>query len=255
MATSVTEYTARFPLPYMLVRGRANTITLPIERGGSGITPTSGTVTVKDSSGAEFVSAAAITAADPSTYAILASVIPDTTSLDDSWTVRWLVTFSDGEVAEFQNIAYIIRRDLHPVITVADVLQKAPPFSATDAVPSTESVQTYMDEAWERIQRWLIKQGRRPELVLDSYALWDLHLAETLSDLYHQAVTSLNAGGATFDDWQYWRNKAKDLRGEISLIYDADEDDLVNDERRGMQGGIFLTAGPRTHFMHRHRRN
>lgn len=245
MTTNATEYSARFPLPTMLVRGRANTITLTLERGGSGVTPTSGTVTVADSGGKKYVDGAAITPGNPSTYAISAGTLPTTTSLDDSWTIRWSIAFSGGEVAEFATIAYVVRRDLHPVLTVSDVTRRAPPFSATNAVPSGESIQAYMDEAWERIQRWLISNGRRPELVLDPYALFDLHLAETLADLYHQAVTSLNSGGALAEDWEWWREEATRLRGALSLRYDVDEDDIANDEQIGASSPIFLTSGPR----------
>ena len=256
MSTNVTEYSARFPLPTMLVRARANTLTLAIESAGSGVTPSSGTVTVADSSGTEFVSAAAITAASPSTYTIGAGVLPATTALDDSWTVRWSITFSSGEVAEYQNIAYLVRRDIHPVVTVSDVTIKDATWEVSTSMSSSESVQTYLDDAWERIQRWLISRGRRPELVMDTYALWDLHIAETLAALYRQAASALNAteGSQTRNNLEFWMAETERLKGDLKLRYDVDEDDLANDEQIGASGSLFLTSGPNfvdTYPLHR----
>ena len=245
MSTSVTEHSARFPLPTMLVRGRANTLTLTIESAGSGITPASGTVTVRDSSGAAVVDGAAITAANPSTYAIIAATIPATTALDDSWLVEWAITFTGGEAAEFATVAYVVRRDLHPVITVSDLTQKDPTVAAANFIASGETLQAYMDEAFERIQRWLISRGRRPSLILDPFALWDLHIAETLVDLYRQAATALNSTGRLGDAYDLWRAEAERLRGSLSLRYDVDEDGIPNDERRSASPPLFLTSGPR----------
>ena len=60
MSTNVTEYSARFPLPTMLVRGRENVLTLKIENAGTGVTPSSGTITITEPDGTELVSAAAL---------------------------------------------------------------------------------------------------------------------------------------------------------------------------------------------------
>lgn len=234
MSTNVTEYSARFPLPTMLVRGRANTLTLQIDRAGSGITPTSGTVTVTDGGGTVIVSAASITAADPSTYLIGAGVLPATTALSDQWMIKWSIVFASGEIAEFQNNAYVVRRDLHPVLTQTDVTDADARYAEASFLASGATVQEFMDRAWERIQRKLIGMGRRPDLILSPWSLWDLHLAETAQDLDKQAASALNSNGRLRDAIEERRGDLSRMWGELVLVYDDDQQDDIDSDEQGI---------------------
>ena len=102
-----------------------------------------------------------------------------------------------------------------------------------------------MDRAWERIQRRLISLGKRPQLILSPWSLWDLHLAEVRMDLDRQALSMVNSTRIA-DVIEERRGEVERLWGTLNLIYDADEGDDIDagEERSAAEPVIFIGKPP-----------
>ena len=215
----------RYQLPRMIVRGVAQTLDADIYTdAGVQITPTAATLSLY-AGGKTLLDGVSATAAAPSTYALLAA-----TTAGEGYSTEYLEVWTltvAGSPVTVQRPAYLVRRELHPAITDTDLLSYH-----TDLAdlrdPDSTTFETQRDEAWVWINRRLIERGRRPQLIIDAWALRDVHVYKSLGIIFRDAALAL--GDGRYQELaEYYRTLADETLAGLSLQYDEDEDGFVDD--------------------------
>lgn len=232
MTISETLYTARFRAPDMIQRGVVQVITCPTFRLGVVQTPTSGTVSVFRADQTAVVSAQPVTIppGGVATFSI-GSGSTSSLALEEGWLIEWSLLMPDGVVHVFRQDAALVRRELSPVVTDADLIRRHS--DLPQLLPSgVASYQDPLDEAWATIMLRLIAQGRRPYLVMSPSALRDVHLMLTLHIIFMDFQTS--AGDSS--RWQaladYYRAAYAEAYGQLSFVYDESDTNKVDASAR-----------------------
>ena len=232
-----TAYSHSHGLPDFIVRDKLQTLECPVYSGSTLTAPSSGTVTIYEGS-TVLVDAAAVTiTADIAIYSLGAATIPTTLSLSDNWLIVWELVIG-GETHTFQRTAALVRRELHPVVTPADV--SALHQDASSLLASGQTLADFLDQAWDMLQRRLLAVGRRPYLGLSDFALFDSHRHLAAYLLFKDAASSVGDGRWS-EMAEHHLDRYEQEWSRLSLTYDMDEDGLVEDVEQG-------TAGPTAVF-------
>lgn len=232
MTISETLYTARFRAPDTIQRGVSQVITCPTYRLGAVATPTAGTVSVYSADQTAVVSAAAVTIplGGYATYTIVGGVTSPR-ALEEGWLIEWTLTMPDGAPQVFRQDAALVRRQLSPVVTDADLIRRHSDLPQLLGGGVT-SYQDYLDEAWATLMLRTIGQGRRPYLVMSPSAYRDAHLALTLHLIFMDFQTSAGDAGR----WQaladYYRQTYTEAWGQLSFVYDEGDENKVDATKR-----------------------
>lgn len=223
--SSTSTITARFLLPDLMERGRANALSCPLWQDGALVAPTEAgsTVTIWDGSGTKQADAVAVTVTGSiATYSYTPA---STVSYGEGWRVEWSLIVS-GTTYVFRNDGALVRNVLFPVVTDSDLFRRHRALNPSSAAPlsSVADFQDYIDEAWATIQGRLIAKGDRPNLILSPSALRGVHLAQTLALIFADFATSLNE---TYTDIaSAYRQEYHDEWGDLNFAYaDSDEED------------------------------
>ena len=229
-----TLYSHRHGLPDFIVRGRVNLLECPVYNDSTLTAPASGTVDVYKGDGTKLVDAQAVTVtADIATYSVASGTLPTTLSLEDNWLVVWSLVLA-GSTHTFQRPAALVRRELHPVVTPADL--SAIHQDSSSLLASGQSLQQFLDESWNMLQRRLLAAGRRPYLIISDFALFDVHRHLAAYLLFNDAASSVG-DGRWAEMAEHHLERYEQEWARLSLTYDMDEDGLVADDEQG-------TAGP-----------
>ena len=233
---------AHYRIPRMIERGSTQVLTLPVygDDGTSAQTATSGTVSIYDGSAA-IVEDQTVTVGPPASHTLAGSATADR-GLSERLLEVWTLTIS-GTVHTLTRPAYLMRRVLTPTLIDADLVEyHSDILSLLD--PDETTLEKPRTAAWEFVQRKLIRNGRRPQLVIDSWQLRDLHAYRTLELFFRDAAASVGDGRYVELAREYAELTAA-AWSEISFRYDADEDGYVGDqldETTPGQGVVYLSA-------------
>jgi|3_EtaG_2_1085321.scaffolds.fasta_scaffold00262_31 hypothetical protein len=231
----------RHALPRSIERGVANTLTADVyDAAGSQQTASAGTLTLY--AGSKLIlDGVAVTSAGSPTSHTLAAGSTTGEGLSDSWLEVWSLTIG-GTVYTFRRDAYLVRHVLYPSITDTDLIGLHSDLAALRDSDQS-SYQTQREAAWTRVQRRLIKAGRRPELVLNSWALAEYHLLLTLQIIF--ADFALSTGDARYSQMSAeYRDAAKAEFDELPLRYDADEGGTEDDGDRAAAEPVTFLSQP-----------
>mgnify|MGYP000097237117 CR=1 FL=1 len=174
MALTDQRRTFRFPLPHEIVYSRGTVLYAPVYLDGALVAPGSGTVTIYDSANVARVSAAAVTVSGSiAQYTVAASTFTEG-EVAELVRAEWTLVFSGtDDVAE--NDGLVVRRDLHPVLTAADLYRRVrgldPNNSATITALTAAQQQEKIDEAWVAIVGRMIMEGTRPSYLMSPSSL------------------------------------------------------------------------------------
>lgn len=229
------QIAALLPLPHFGERGASVTWTCPLELNGSTVTPASGTVTVYDGSG-KLVETGSVVVSTHATYTWTpaASLI-----LSDRWRVEWELVVS-GTTHTFRNTAHLCRYVAYPSIGDADLYRRVPALDPTGSAPiTTESeFQTPRREAWIMIQRWLLEQGRRPQLVVQAGDTREAEINGALMLIFGDMASRLDA--AYLEQETKYRSLYLDALSSMRLVYDEDDDGDADLDSMAAMGTIWL---------------
>tara|TARA_Y100000310_G_scaffold178486_1_gene178466 strand:- start:62 stop:748 length:687 start_codon:yes stop_codon:yes gene_type:complete len=224
----------------MIEQGKAQTLSLPVfDGGGVRVTPSAGTFTLFDAGGLAVIGPDGVTNLGSNDFA-LAALDTTTLSLGDRWREEWALTIS-GEVEIFRREAALVLRTLYPVITDSD-LERVHRGLVSYLPGSQSSWDDQREEAWDQLQARLIGKGNRPNLIISSWALRNVHLYWTLTliaDLLR--VTATGRWGQLAEDW------GKRTEGEwnaLTFLYDSDEDGTPEEEAEAAVPTLYLTDVP-----------
>lgn len=243
MSVTETLYTARFELPELIERARAQVLQCRVYRSGALVAPSSGTVTIYKADNSKLVDAAAVTVSGSiATYTIAAATIPASLAVEEGWIIEWALTMPDSVVHTFREDAALVRRRLYPVVTDADLFLrwKALDPSSSTVITSQSTYQDQLDAAWLDIQRRLIRQGNRPNLVLEPSALYETHLLLAGTMIYEDLASRLNEAYLAIAD--RLRRQYEAAYHGIQFRYDRDDDGQAEntDRKRTATATVWL---------------
>lgn len=179
-------------VPLCIEIGADTTLTASIRGADDALsTVTACTLTLRDGSEILVDAAGASSLGPPPTYA-LAGTVTSSRSPSEMLSLRWTATIG-GAVYHLQQGAYLVRTAYTSTLTEADLLARHADLYEylNDGVTTA---QAYRIAANERIQRALIKKGRRPWLIFDKLSLFDAELALALALLFRDNRSSAGEG-------------------------------------------------------------
>jgi len=226
----------------MVERGVDSSLTLDVYDAASARqTAASGTLSVYAGSKA-IVEGVAVSVGPPASYTLLGTATSGE-SLSDRWLAVWSLTIG-GSPYVFRVPVYLVRRTLYPTITDTDLVDRHTDLA--DLRDANEaSFERHRVAAWVTIQRELIKRGRRPQLLIDAWALAGLHIAQTLEYLFRDFALSLGDGRYAELEKTYGDLVEKEW-STLVLSYDADEDGRVDEgEKLPASPVTFINRPPR----------
>jgi len=240
-----TVYSARFRGPEEIEHGRANLLKCPTRLNGSAAVPSSGTVSVYNRAGSALVDAAAVTVSGSVAQYSLAAATVASEAFEEGWRVEWALVMPDGITHTFRTDGALVRRQLYPVITDADLFRRASSLdpSGTAPITSEANYQTWINEAWDEIRLRLISQGNRPNLILSPSALRGVHLNLTLAFIFEDQATRLNEAYQDIAD--RYRDHYESEWRRLNFIYDDGDTGRAEDAetRRSGTPTIWLAGG------------
>jgi hypothetical protein len=233
----VTGYTARFSTPDFLARGEAQTLEMPIYRDGALVVPSGGEYRVLDENGDAVQTGSVTVASSIATFALLAATVPATLALSTRWQIEWTLTIG-GTAFTFMRDAHLVLRRLWPVVTDLDLTRLHSELRAWLADDSTD-LQDYIDATWDEVLIWLLQQGRRPYLILSAWSLRAWHVALALAAVFRDYASS--AGDGKYRQLaEHYDAAAVTARDALVLVYDDDEDNVIDATDEGLSGSSVL---------------
>ena len=246
MPSQDTVYSFRGDRIELLERGRDARLKAELYRDGSLVAPTQAgsTVTVTNAAGVAVVDAQAVTvSASVATYTVAAATLASET-LGSGWVVTWSLVMPDGETYTYRRACALVRVVPSPVVVHADLYRRVRTLDPAhdDALHSLSAseIQDKLDEAWAEIQDELLKDARRPWLVVESVALRKSHLMLTLSLLFED-FASRQADVYQDQADRYYRLYRAAWR-DVSFAYDEDNDGRSEAGRRA-KAPLLITSG------------
>lgn len=240
-ATS-TFYTARFLLPDYIVRGQENVLSCPVYRDGALVTPASGTGTVYNSTNTVVHSQTVSITGGIASITIPALTLPSTLSLESGWRVEWALII-DGVSHPIKNKAHLVRSELYPVVTDADLFRRVSSLNPAGSAPisSLTDFQDYLDEAWVVIVGRISGQGPLPYLIMEPTALREPHLLLTLALIFEDFETRLTEQYT--EKAATYRERYEASFSTLKFEYDSDQDGRSDGPRkRAGMSTIWLTG-------------
>lgn len=245
MATSF-KFNPLSGLPRMIKQGENNSLEIFWYEDDVLITNVSGTMTLKQ--GSKVIATPTVFTGSPdftATVSIGAGAtdgLPYSDTMLEIWSLTKVIG-GDLKTVTVRHSGHLVRTLLHPMIIDADLQNRHA--RILDILPPSEtSFEKYRNLAWEILNRDLIKQGRRPELVLDSYALIDMHVYKSLELIFRDAITFVGDGRYNELSDMY-AEKYKEEWMNVSFRYDRSEDDAIQDsELESASPSIWLGEPP-----------
>lgn len=217
----------------MIQRGTDQVLTLELyaENGVTELVPTAAAVKVYAAN--TLVADLTATPGVIST-ATLPGATTDGLDLADDWLEVWTVTV-DGETHTLQRSASLVRRVLHPTVTVTDLQARAPQISKVYG----PDLGTLLRTSWEYIQRDLMQRGNRPQLILEPSALHEPHLSKALHIAYETVIQRV--GSKYEQQAARYRDLYERQMGALSYRYDSDLDGASTEGDKAATPSFLLT--------------
>lgn len=225
----------------LIRQGVTTSLTLEVQNDdGVQQTATACTITIYDGN-EEVVSEVAVDSlGPPASYSLLGSLTTDR-PLSEDWLEIWRPTIG-GTQYEFQVYAHLVRRLWYPTINDTDLTAAHRELSSLRP-PGVTSYATQRNRAAERMQRDLVKRGKRPWLIIDTSMLYDPHVALSLGYIYLDWGTEFD--NSRFKELaDYYLDEYGRLMGQANFRYDSNEDGTANDAgTESASPGITFTMG------------
>lgn len=237
---SSTAYTARFPLPELIERGRDEVVKIEVYRDGAKVAPSSGTVSLYNGSNAAVVDGEVVTiVSSVAQYTIPAAVLAGET-LGDSWRIEWALVMPDGVTHNMRNEAALVRGRLYMPISDVDLIRIVSGLDPTggSAISSVSNWQDYLDEAFIQLQLRLIEQGNRPNLIMSPSALRECALSLTLALIFDDLTTRLS------DAYEAravkYREQFERAWSRLKFDYDTNDDGETDQRKRSAMVTVWV---------------
>lgn len=237
-------YTLRARLPQFLTRGRDNAIECEVyDAAGDLAAPSSGTIDVYDRNGEKVVDGQSVTiASSKATYTVLAAALPSTQSFSSQWQIRWTLTMPDGVAHVFVESAHLVRWTLKAPASEGDLTDRHQDLS--DLLAAGQDLVQFLRTGWEMVLRRILRDGRSPSLILDSFALMDLQVYKALHLLFMDAASSAGSTGRYQELADHYAGLYEHEWATITWTYDSDGDGRPDEGEHGQAGSPELWLAP-----------
>lgn len=238
-----TRFTLRDASPVLIERGVAFVSRLAVY-ANQVPTAYTGTYTLTDAGGNVVVTGAVSSDGTETTYGGSAGDTTDAMAYSTRWRESWalLTAASPATTTTFTRDVWLVRSALQPTVTVDDLCRRHR--DLRDLVDGGDAaIEGYIVEAWATIQGDLIKRGKRPSLIMESWALRTLHIYRALALLFVDASTRF-AGTDRYADLakDYEEKAGEEWNKGIRFEYDANEDGIADVKSAG-SNVLVITAG------------
>ena len=237
---------ARHQLPRIVERGVEQDITLDVYSSASvQQTATAGSLTIKLGSVVLVDSRDLSASLGPPASTTLSSALTASASLSDAWLELWSLTIG-GQAYTFRRAGFLVRHAFYPTINDDDLTDRDGDLLNLVAGLET-SLEKYRETARKKIERDLLRKGRRPWLIFDSYELSDAHIHLSLHYFYREQHTQANDSRYADAAQYHWDRYVAEFDA-IAFRYDDDESgDIGSSEETPSTaaGPVVLTAAPR----------
>jgi hypothetical protein len=245
MGTSF-KFSAPEGLPRMIKRGDDQTLDVTWFENNAAIvgTVTAATLTLKQGTTVLLDNVAATTFGGPTHSATFDLLAATTSALSFSDTMMEIWTLTAGTTTvTARRSGHLVRSILYPMVTDSDLIARHARL-ADIRPPTLPDFSSYINLAWEILNRDLLKKGRRPELILDSYALFDMHVFKSLEMVFRDAITFVG-DGRYHDLADMYADKYIQEWDNVQFRYDRNQDDALEDnEREAASPSIWLGEPP-----------
>ena len=214
----------RYQLPRMIEQGKVQTLSLPLYEGGLRVAPSVGTFNLYRPGG-DLALTQAVANLGSNDISLLAA---DTSSEErgEHWLEEWVLTVA-GEVITFRREAALVRRVLYSTISDADLERVHPGLSAY--LPSSQTTwEAQREEAFDQLQARLLGAGNRPNLIIGSWALRNVHLYWTL--FLVAEVLRMESSGRWAKLAEDWGSRVEAEWSSLQFQYDDDDDGTADGE-------------------------
>lgn len=186
----MSSYLLRHALPRTVERGVPTTLDADVrDAAGEVPTLTAATLTITDG-GTVILAATNATTLSPLTYDLAALESP----LSASWLEVWTVTIG-GMQHRLTRPAMHVLHAFRPTITDQDLVERHSDLLHPQVKPSTlDSYEPYRKAAAEKVQRALLRKGRRPHLIFDQWELVDALVECTLFLIFTDFASAIGDG-------------------------------------------------------------
>jgi len=242
MPSTATQYASRFQAPDLLQRDQGGTLTCPVYRSGALVKPDSGTFTLKRGATALVNALAVSFTGDVAEYTVGAPSLAGQ-PLDMRYHVEWALVMPDGNTRTLRNDAGVVRAAPTQAATDLDLSARHSNIARALQGTGETDFQKWLDESWVQLTRWLIRKGNRPELVISSSDLLELHTLWTLKvfygdlfdqdERYSQLYRRYAGGGGE-------KGELREAQDAIHFVYDSTDDGVPDPERRSARPQTFL---------------
>lgn len=235
-------YTLVHSLPFVFEIGVSSIPSASVRADDNTVpTITAGTFTLRDGSETLVDAAAASSLGPPVTYSLAGSVTSGRVPSERVF-VEWAFTIG-GLVYRMRRGAYIVRTAFVPTLSDDDLLSRHRDLEDYRH-PDETSFERYRVLAQGKMERDLIKKGRRPWLIFDPAALFDAHMALTLHYVFHDARSSAGNGEAKELAAEYLETYGTEMASVTFREDVAETGTILDTTQRAAAPTILLGAGP-----------
>lgn len=235
----------RHQLPRIIERGIEQDISLDVYSSASAQqTASAGSLTIKLGS-VVLVDARDLSASlGPPASTTLSAALTSSESLSEAWLELWTLTIG-GQPYTFRRSGFLVRHAFYPTITDTDLTDRdGDLLNLVDGIET--SLEKYRETARKKIERDLLRKGRRPWLIFDSYELSDAHIHLSLHYFYREQHTQANDSRYAEAAQYHWDRYVAEF-GQVSFRYDDDESGAIDGDETtptSAAGPVVLTAAP-----------
>ena len=217
---------ASFYLPRFVQRLKTITVDLTLSEDGAVVAIDSATYSLYDENSVAIVDAETAVVAPLTnvlTYEVTSAILPLETILSDNWLEEWVVTFTDGRVETVRREVSLCLRLLYPLVNDSDLLERHSDLTKLLA-DGEDDWHKPINAAWKGLNAKLLGTGKRPYLILSSWALRELHICMTLEIIFTDLQTYSGGGPGKYTDLSSKYNKCTEkLWGGLQLTMDSGE--------------------------------
>jgi len=143
-------------------------------------------------------------------------------ALSDKMQERWTGPINSIEYT-FTRPFHLVRHALMPAITDVDLTAlHSDLLDLKD--PDQATFETQRVDAWNTLQKWLIMKGNRPQLILDDWAVRDVHRFLALENIFRDFGQSAGPDGRYAQLADHYRERAREEFSGLNFAYDYDQD-------------------------------
>ncbi len=243
---SETTYTFRNRAPQVLERGRTQSTTMEVRHEGALVAPTASgsTYTLYDMAGNTVATGEPTVTGSIATYSLSSSVLSTDYGFGEGYREVWKLVMPDGVTHTGTREVALCKYPLRCPVSQSDLTVSEKQI-VSEIGGLASHVQDYIDDAWNRVLRRILNDGRWPEQIVSVSSLYDCVRELVRYYLYREMHSSTRAG----ERYKELKDEAWKLYqaawSEVTWREDLDQDGNVDSlDRESASGAISRTAAP-----------